>query len=260
MYPQDQRHLMLLISHFGDSHYALTVYFPVVFYIKKSTGIHILWVAVISEWLNDICKWLLHGERPYWWIHDSDFYSEEDIPALNQFKITCKTGPGSPSGHAMISAAVWYVLVNHYLHVKDIKSGSGKLLIWLTYWAMLSAVCISRLFIGAHFPHQVLGGVVAGLALAKYLNTISTTSFVMKHYIITVLVLSSAAMAIYFLLLALDIDPLWSLDKALKWCNKKEWVNVKTSLFYSLVKEMSSLLGKILTVELIFYVFVRLVF
>ena len=234
---------MMMLSHFGDPRFAFTVYFPAAFYLKKSTGIHVLWVAVIAEWLNAVCKWLLHGERPYWWVHESGMYSKEDIPHLNQFSITCETGPGSPSGHAMITSAVWYVLTHDFLISRDIKSGTMHLITWSLYAAMISAVCLSRLFIATHFPHQVVAGTIVGIALAKSLGSISTASLKTKHYITTAAALTLAAIVTYLLLLAVGVDPLWSVDKALKWCERRDWVNLDTSLFYSLVRDVSSLLG-----------------
>lgn len=34
------------------------------------------------------------GQRPYWWVMESNVYSGEERPFLKQFKITCETGPG----------------------------------------------------------------------------------------------------------------------------------------------------------------------
>lgn len=44
---------------------------------------------------------VLFGERPYWWVHDTKFYGAEERPSLEQFPITCETGPGTkPSSSA----------------------------------------------------------------------------------------------------------------------------------------------------------------
>lgn len=37
---------------------------------------------------------VLFGERPYWWVHETRFYGSGVAPALQQFPITCETGPG----------------------------------------------------------------------------------------------------------------------------------------------------------------------
>lgn len=45
-------------------------------------------------------SWCLHnrvlfGERPYWWVNETQFYGAGPAPALQQFPITCETGPGT---------------------------------------------------------------------------------------------------------------------------------------------------------------------
>lgn len=50
----------------------------------------------VAFWVS----WSLHGrvlfgERPYWWVHETRFYGSGSAPALQQFPITCETGPGT---------------------------------------------------------------------------------------------------------------------------------------------------------------------
>lgn len=35
-------------------------------------------------------------------------------------------------------------------------------LLWAGFWAVQVCVCLSRVFLAAHFPHQVVSGVVSG--------------------------------------------------------------------------------------------------
>ena len=34
--------------------------------------------------------------------------------------------------------------------------------LWTGFWAVQVCVCLSRVFIAAHFPHQVIAGVISG--------------------------------------------------------------------------------------------------
>ena len=43
-----------------------------------------------------------------------------------------------------------------------VKSGFQKTVAWLTVCAILVSGCISRLYIAAHFPHQVIAGTISG--------------------------------------------------------------------------------------------------
>lgn len=37
---------------------------------------------------------ILFGERPYWWVLDTDYYGNNSAPEIQQFPLTCETGPG----------------------------------------------------------------------------------------------------------------------------------------------------------------------
>jgi len=92
---------------------------------------------------NLILKELFHRDRPVFW----------------QSLIT-ETGYSFPSGHAMISAALIVCLVA---------------LLWGTRWRFVAIVCggaviamvgISRLYMGVHYPTDVVAGWSAGLIWA----------------------------------------------------------------------------------------------
>lgn len=66
-----------------------------------------------QRYFVDICR-ILQGERPYWWVFQNQEYLQvRFIPEeIKQFSLTCETGPGSPSGHVMVSASVWYFMIH----------------------------------------------------------------------------------------------------------------------------------------------------
>ncbi|NXC46219.1 G6PC3 phosphatase, partial [Penelope pileata] len=72
--------------------------------------------------------------------------------------------PGSPSGHCMITGAALWPLVTALtaLASRHCRSLVVRLIPFGTYALLLLAVGLSRVFVLAHFPHQVLGGIVAG--------------------------------------------------------------------------------------------------
>lgn len=248
---KDYSRFLVFLSYVGDPRFAFTVFFPVAYSLQRSVGIRVLLAAVISEWLNAVLKWVLHGERPYWWVHRPGLYSEDSVPYLHQFNITCETGPGSPSGHAMITSAVWYILVSDFLYYKRIQSPALKVLCWSFYLLLMCAVSLSRLFIAAHFPHQVIAGILSGIILGQILNSVSTSTLQPFHYMAGSVILSLLAWAIYGSLQILGLDPMWSVTLAIKWCAYKEWIHLDTTLFYSLVRDVASLTGLGIAVRLL---------
>ncbi|WAR05077.1 G6PC2-like protein [Mya arenaria] len=102
--------LMQTMSRMGDPRAAFLIYFPVAYCLHKRTGIQVLWLACLSEWMNNLLKWVMHGERPYWWVRECGHYPSNST-IVQQFPLTCETGPGSPSGHGMVTASVVYYIV-----------------------------------------------------------------------------------------------------------------------------------------------------
>ena len=60
---------------------------------------------------------LMHGDRPYWWVHEVEaaYNSTSLLPEIYQYRSTCETGPGMPSGHSMAMSAAWYVVVQSFV-------------------------------------------------------------------------------------------------------------------------------------------------
>uniref|UniRef100_A0A672R225 Glucose-6-phosphatase catalytic subunit 1 n=1 Tax=Sinocyclocheilus grahami TaxID=75366 RepID=A0A672R225_SINGR len=204
------------------------LFFPIWFHLQTAVGVKLVWVAVVGDWLNLVLKWLMFGERPYWWVKETVYYGNLTVPQINQFPMTCETGPGSPSGHTMGAAGVYYQLCSVCHH-------HSKL--YITKNAVY--VSLSRVFIAAHFPHQVIAGVVSGQLHSS-----------LKNYVHTILCLVFIALGPYALLDAPSIDPYWSLMKAQKWCNQPEWVHLDTTPFAGLLRNTRALFGLGLSLHL----------
>lgn len=67
---------------------------------------------------------VMAGDRPYWWVHESPYYLDKNMPFLNQYSMTCETGPGMPSGHSTLNAALFFLLATALITL--IKPRLGK--------------------------------------------------------------------------------------------------------------------------------------
>ncbi|XP_057571416.1 glucose-6-phosphatase catalytic subunit 1 isoform X2 [Hippopotamus amphibius kiboko] len=193
---------------------------------------------------------ILFGQRPYWWVLDTDYYSNTSVPLIKQFPVTCETGPGSPSGHAMGTAGVYYVMVTSTLSILQGKKKPSyrfrclNVILWLGFWAVQLNVCLSRIYLAAHFPHQVVAGVLSGIAVAetfRHIQSIYNAS--LKKYFLITFFLFSFAIGFYLLLKGLGVDLLWTLEKAKRRCERPEWVHIDTTPFASLLKNLGTLFG-----------------
>ncbi|XP_070846628.1 glucose-6-phosphatase a, catalytic subunit, tandem duplicate 1 isoform X2 [Chaetodon trifascialis] len=214
--------LFSLASTVADLHTTFFCFFPVWFHLRRDTGLRLIWVAVLGDWLNLVLKWVLFGERPYWWVHETRFYGAGPAPSLQQFPITCETGPGT-----------------HSPPVRFLQVG-----LWALMGLVELVVCMSRVYMAAHFPHQVIAGVITGVLVAEVVSKEKWIySASMKKYFYTTVFLTSFAVGFYLLLKAVGVDLLWTLEKAQKWCMRPEWVHLDTTPFASLLRNMGTLFG-----------------
>lgn len=110
-------------STVADLHTTFFFFFPIWFHLRREAALCLIWVAVLGDWINLVLKWyevtagrhpkakrqdsiciivrvsvcgrVLFGERPYWWVQETRFYGAGPRPGLQQFPITCETGPGT---------------------------------------------------------------------------------------------------------------------------------------------------------------------
>jgi undecaprenyl-diphosphatase len=71
-----------------------------------------------------------------------------------------------PSGHAM-SATVVYVTVA-YLAARLQKTYAARIATLAIAGVIIAVICVSRLYLGVHYPSDVLAGVTMGLAWASF--------------------------------------------------------------------------------------------
>ncbi|KAF6730006.1 Glucose-6-phosphatase 3 [Oryzias melastigma] len=235
----------LTVTLLGDPKAAFLLVFPFTYFISKRTGVAVVWVAAISEWLNLVFKWILFGERPFWWIGESGLYDKTSQPKVHQFPSTCETGPGSPSGHAMVTAAVWWVVVSSL--GSFVYSRTHSLVIsavpYMLYVTVLAAVGISRIFILAHFPHQVIAGCLTGLLLGVTLRSTVPEGRPLLFFFSFSVGLMFSALVLNVALQQLGVDIFWSISLAKKWCSRGEWIRLDTAPFSSLTRDCGALVG-----------------
>jgi hypothetical protein len=102
--------------------------------VSASLGFRVLLLLIGTDFLGNFFKQLLQQPRPYW---------VGDVQALAE-----ETSYGIPSTHASDSLAVWVYLV----------CVLNKTWLWVLSGLLVLLVGISRMYLGVHFPTDVLGG------------------------------------------------------------------------------------------------------
>jgi len=125
--------------------------------VDSSLGFRVFMVLLSTDILGMGLKHLLHQPRPYW------------IGEVNHMG-HIESSYGIPSTHASDSLSVWA-----YLAYKVKKSW-----LWIMAIAIILLISFSRLYLGVHFPHDVVGGWIVGFIVlfvfVKYEGKVSAWS------------------------------------------------------------------------------------
>ncbi|NXE30894.1 G6PC3 phosphatase, partial [Ardeotis kori] len=118
---------------------------------------------------------------------------------------------GSPSGHCMITGAALWPLVTALTALASARSASLALRLspLVAYALLLLAVGLSRVFILAHFPHQVVGGILAGAALGWGLQARTPAARAPRFFVAAALALLLGSLALHRLVIAAGVDVDW---------------------------------------------------
>lgn len=133
---------MAILSFLGTEQFFLIVA-PVIYWcIDATLGLRLGIFLMTATGLNAIFKVLCHAPRPYWVDTRVKAYSSE-------------TTFGAPSGHSMISTVIWGTLA---------VSLRNKIM-WAISIILIFLIGFSRLYLGVHFPSDVLLGWLLGALL-----------------------------------------------------------------------------------------------
>ena len=130
---------MKFFSFLGSENFIL-VFLPLIYWsVDAALGIRVGFILFAGATLNQYFKLPMHGPRPYW--------VSTKVRAL-----ASETGFGVPSGHAEIGAGLWGMIAAYY----------RKTWVWIAAVLLVFFIGLSRLYLGVHFPHDVLVGWILG--------------------------------------------------------------------------------------------------
>ncbi len=128
---------------------------PIIYWsINANAGLRIGTILLVSGSLNDTLKLVFQGPRPYWF--------STQVKAL-----AAETSFGVPSGHAQIAVSLWGMAA----------SLIARPWAWVAAAFVIFMIGLSRLYLAAHFPHDVLAGWALGamvlLAFSRWWNNVA---------------------------------------------------------------------------------------
>jgi undecaprenyl-diphosphatase len=136
------------ITHLGDPA-AITILCLITFLVPKlrrTIALPTSTAVIVSAVINIILKQIFARNRP------------------NILQLISETGYSFPSGHAMVTAAFYFMLI--FMVFRYVKSDTNKIIFSTLCILMVVTIGISRVYLGVHFAGDVLGGWLFGFAVS----------------------------------------------------------------------------------------------
>ena len=134
--------IMQFFTFLGNEEFYLLIAPAIYWCLDAGLGLRLGLFLMANNSLKDVFKLLLNGPRPYW--------VEPQVKGL-----VAQSSFGVPSGHSQDAVVAWGTLAHH------LRKGWG----WAAAIALMLLIGISRMYLGVHFPHDVLLGWLIGICL-----------------------------------------------------------------------------------------------
>lgn len=138
--------IMTKITYLGSVYFFLPAGILIfILMVKKKNleGIRLLVLSTIGSYgLNSMLKKIFIRARP-----------------LKYFLIE-QEGYSFPSGHAMVSMSFYTTMT--YLLVKNMSNQNAKKILWIINFIIVTSIGFSRIYLGVHWPTDILVGYLLG--------------------------------------------------------------------------------------------------
>ena len=145
--------IVKIITHIGGAKIVLVLTVVAIILIKGLKNKLFLLTGIVgTAGLNVVLKHIIQRERP------------------NINRLIPEKGYSFPSGHSMMSMAFYGMLI--FLIFKYVKNTALKWTLIVILTILLSTIGITRIYLGVHYPSDVIGGFVVSLTYLFILTEI----------------------------------------------------------------------------------------
>jgi undecaprenyl-diphosphatase len=129
-----------MLNNFDKYEYYIPLVIAIWFCVSRKLGRQMILIVIAASFVNKFAKLMFMQPRPF------------DLnPSLGVIKVE---GYGFPSGAAQLAVILSGMLIAYY------KNNKLAWIIGLTYVFLIS---LSRVYLGVHFPTDILGGWIIGM-------------------------------------------------------------------------------------------------
>ena len=139
---------MKFITSLGSEYFFLPVVLFIFWWVDEKKGLRLGILILVSAWINVFLKEVLQQPRPF-----------HIDPSLG---LAAATGYGAPSGHALLSLIFWIPVA---AWLSQVWAEKKRLLIWALSLIIVILIGFSRLYLGVHFPTDILAGWTIGFVI-----------------------------------------------------------------------------------------------
>ncbi|AEF80594.1 phosphatase PAP2 family protein [Leadbettera azotonutricia] len=140
-----------IITTIGSEAFVIPFLLLVYWCIDEKRGFRLGMLIIFSAWTNTIFKHLFKQPRPY----NLD-------PSVG---MALESSYGFPSGHAQNSLCLWVPIMSW----AGSRKKESRLAIWISAIILMLLIAFSRLYLGVHFPTDILGGwIIGGIILTAF--------------------------------------------------------------------------------------------
>lgn len=146
---------MKTITKFGNTMSVIIILAIFVFILKKDDGYLLVMNTVCVVSANQVLKHIIRRPRP------------------DHLRLVKEKGFSFPSGHSMVSIALYGILI--YIVNKNIKNKTLKIILISLLSLLILFIGLSRIYVGVHYPSDVLSGYILATVITilviDYYNT-----------------------------------------------------------------------------------------
>jgi undecaprenyl-diphosphatase len=131
---------------------------PTVIILISVAAFSLLWIAQNRRGAARVVTAVAGAEI---WLEIIKRVFERPRPTLVPYMVEF-TGFSFPSGHALVATAVYGTLAA--VACSYLQQRRARIAIRLICWTIVAIVSVSRIYLGIHYPTDVTGGVLLGMA------------------------------------------------------------------------------------------------